>query len=68
MHTVFLSETTFHFNLDLSGYVMVENKLGKTTINGKDLWEFLMQRLRDRKVERIESMELEEFEKYILDT
>ena len=53
-----LNGTTFHYNSDLSGDVIIRTKAGaEIEVDGEDLKQFIAQRLVAEKISKLESMD-----------
>lgn len=60
MHSNNINGTNFHYNSDMSGSVIIQTGEGELEVSGSDLMEFVLDRLRDEKISRLEDMSTEE--------
>ncbi len=56
MHKEIINETTFHFNPDMSGCLIIKHRTGELVLPPNDIIDFVLNRLRDEKISRLESM------------
>lgn len=67
MITEKIKETTFHFDGDMQGDVIIQlNNAEKIRLPGPILTEFVLNRLREQKIGSLESMNVEELKKYLI--
>lgn len=66
MHSSKINETQFHYNSDMSGEIVIMVGDQEIRVKGYDLIEFVLDRLREKKIGQLEQMEIEDLERLIL--
>lgn len=66
MHSSKINKTQFHYNSDMSGEVIIMVNSQEIKVEGNDLIEFVLDRLRDEKIYKLEDMETEDLKKSVL--
>ena len=66
MHSSKINKTKFHYNSDMSGEVIIMVNSQEIKVEGNDLIEFVLDRLRDEKIYKLEDMETEDLKKSVL--
>ena len=66
MHSSKINETQFHYNSDMSGKVIIMVNDQEIKVEGNDIIEFVLNRLRDEKIGQLEQMETDDLKKSVL--
>lgn len=65
MHSSKINETQFHYNSDMSGEVIIIVNDQEIKVEGNDIIEFVLDRLRDEKIGQLEQMETDDLKKSV---
>ncbi len=68
MHSSKINETQFHYNSDMSGEVIIMVNNQEIRVEGNDLVEFVLDRLRDEKIGQLEQMDERQLKNAVLNT
>jgi hypothetical protein len=66
MHSTKINNTQFHYNSDMSGEVIIMVNDQEFRVEGDDLIEFVLDRLRDKKIGKLEEMTTNDLKQSIL--
>jgi len=66
MHSSKINKTQFHYNSDMSGEVIIVVKDKEIKVEGDDLIEFVLDRLRDEKIGQLERMDEKQLKNAVL--
>ena len=66
MHSSKINKTQFHYNSDMSGEVIIMVNDQEVRVEGNDLIEFVLDRLRDEKIGQLEDMETDDLKRSVL--
>lgn len=61
-----INKTQFHYNSDMSSEVIIKVDGKEIRVEGNDLIKFVLDRLRDEKISKLEDMETEDLRKSVL--
>lgn len=68
MHSSKINNTQFHYNSDMSGEVHIIVNNVELRVEGNDLIEFVLDRLRDEKIRKLEGMTTNDLKQSVLNT
>ena len=66
MHSSKINKTQFHYNSDMSGEVIIMVDDQEIRVEGDDLIEFVLDRLRDEKIGQLEQMDERQLKNAVL--
>ena len=66
MHHSKVNDTQFNYNSDMSGKVIITVDNQEMKVEGKDLIEFVLDRLRDEKIGQLEQMDEKQLKNAVL--
>lgn len=66
MHSSKINKTQFHYNSDMSGEVIIIVNDQEIKVEGDDLIEFVLDRLRDEKIGQLEQMDERQLKNAVL--
>ena len=66
MHSSKINKTQFHYNSDMSGEVIIIVNNQEIRVEGNDIIEFVLDRLRDEKIRHLEQMDELQLKKVVI--